>query len=63
MWLVTSVLDSAYLYEEMHEYIHCSSEYDLKNSTLIKDLNIKGKTLKHLIENMSWDVQKDFLKT
>ena len=27
MWIVVSVLDSVYLYEEMHDYIHCSTEY------------------------------------
>ena len=44
MWIVVSVLDSVYLYEEMHDYIHCSTEYYIRNLSLIKDLNIKGIT-------------------
>lgn len=44
MWPVISVLDSAYLYEEMHDCIYCSTENYIKNLRLIKDLNIKGTT-------------------
>lgn len=62
MWIVVSVLDSVYLYEEMHGYIYCSTEYYIKGSSWIKDLNIKGITWENLMKNMILGVQKDFFK-
>ena len=38
------MLDSVYLHEGMHDYIHCSTDYYIKNARLIKSPNIKSKT-------------------
>ena len=56
------MLDSVYLHEGMHDYIHCSTDYYIKNARFIKSPNIKSKTLENFIKKYDFGYTEGFLQ-
>ena len=44
----------------MHNYIHCSTDYYIKNARLSKGLNIKSKTWENFIKKYDFEYTEGF---